>query len=76
MAHSIHDDHSLDEHLKQLGDEELLDFWEETQYLGNLLDGASTPGAPSLDDTFQYERRILAELQLRSCVRTLRGARA
>ncbi len=56
----------LEEQIKTLGDDELLDFWEETQYLEKFLD----------EDLFnenessgEYERIILQELQLRSCMR-------
>ena len=54
--------------IKALNDEELLDFWEETQFLERFLeDDALTRNQTS----FQYERLILQELQLRSCRRSL-----
>ncbi|MFI3270881.1 MAG: hypothetical protein R3Y11_02090 [Pseudomonadota bacterium] len=58
--------------LRELNDEDLLDFWEESQFLERLLEdenineGGVTPN---------YERLILHELQLRSC-RRLRAKRA
>lgn len=52
--------------IKSLGDEELLDFWEETQVLERFLkEGTSIQEHNSL----QYEKLILQELQLRSCRR-------
>ena len=52
--------------IKSLGDEELLDFWEETQFLERFLkEGTSIQEHNSL----QYEKLILQELQLRSCRR-------
>ncbi|OBQ55714.1 hypothetical protein [Halodesulfovibrio spirochaetisodalis] len=52
--------------IKSLGDEELLDFWEETQFLERFLkEGAPVPNQNSM----QYEKLILQELQLRSCRR-------
>ena len=45
--------------IKNLADEELLDFWEETQQIESALRAE-----------FQdYERLIVLELQLRSCQR-------
>jgi hypothetical protein len=57
---------SLNEHVKILGDEELLDFWEESQYLeGVLHEHHAVADQPSEN----YERLILQELQLRFCRR-------
>ena len=58
------DDYSLEEQIKSLGDDELLDFWEETQHLAKLL--ASGEAQP--DDAMhpEYERLILQELQVSS----------
>lgn len=55
---------SLDERVKIMGDEELLDFWEESQYVEEFM-----------QDHFTFivqprqgcERLILQELQLRLC---------
>ncbi len=62
------DNYPLEEQIKTLGDEELLDFWEETQYLDRFLEEES-----GLQDesNLEYERLILKELQLRSCLRSL-----
>lgn len=50
--------------IKQLADEELLDFWEETQQIESALRAEyQQPVAPAQD----YERLIVMELQLRSC---------
>jgi len=72
---------TLEEQIKSLGDDELLDFWEETQHLTKLMgDAASLTGElPLLGDlpagerlNPEYERLILQELQVRSCRRELR----
>jgi len=47
--------------IKNLADEELLDFWEETQQIESALQTV----VPVQD----YERLIVLELQLRSCQR-------
>ncbi len=57
---------SLDEHVKILEDEELLDFWEESQYMEGFLEGQF---AMSTLPPGGYERLILQELQLRFCQR-------
>ncbi len=57
----------LDEHVKTLEDEELLDFWEESQYMEGILEGQS---AMSTWPQGGYERLILQELQLRFCRRS------
>lgn len=62
------DNYPLEEQIKTLGDEELLDFWEETQYLDRFLEEES--GLQD-DSNLEYERLILKELQLRSCLRSL-----
>jgi hypothetical protein len=60
------EDFPLSEQIKSLGDDELLDFWEETQYLDKFLEEEmSHEGVYTLD----YERIILMELQLRTCMR-------
>ena len=62
------EDYPLADQIKALGDEELLDFWEETQYLEKFLEEEL-----SQEDeyTLEYERLILQELQLRCCFRIL-----
>lgn len=53
--------------IKNLADEELLDFWEETQQIENVLRrDFQHQIAPAQD----YERLIVLELQLRSCSRS------
>lgn len=59
----------LEEQIKTLGDDELLDFWEETQYLEKFLEEEFTDPDESC---IEYERLIVKELQIRSCKRTLR----
>lgn len=59
----------LEEQLKTLADDELLDFWEETQHLGKFL--AEEFSEPETDT--DYERIILQELLVRSCRRGLRS---
>ena len=61
---------TLEEQIKSLGDDELLDFWEETQHISRLL-GATDPltvaDAPTDERSHpEYERLILQELQVRS----------
>lgn len=63
------DDYPLQDQIKSLGDEELLDFWEETQYLEKFL-GEEIATRPEY--SVEYERLILQELQIRSCLRVLR----
>ena len=55
--------YSLAEQIKFLGDEELLDFWEESQTLEGFLQEEGLPGDQSGE---VYELLILRELQLRS----------
>ena len=62
------EDLPLTDQVKTLGDDELLDFWEETQTLDSYLGEDSYTQAPFPRD---YERIILRELQLRSCLRNL-----
>lgn len=59
---------TVEDQIKTLGDQELLDFWEETQQLERLLtENSGGQQASSLD----YERLILTELQLRFCQRSI-----
>jgi len=58
----------LEEQLKTLGDDELLDFWEETQYLEKFLEDEFSEEP---DSSVEYERFIINELQFRTCSRTL-----
>lgn len=63
-----HDNYPLEEQIKTLGDEELLDFWEETQHLDRFLEEE----AGFRDESnLEYERIILQELRIRSCLRGL-----
>lgn len=62
------DDLPLSVQIRALGDEELLDFWEETQFMGRLLEEDQLPEVSISPD---YERLILQELQLRSCKRCI-----
>jgi hypothetical protein len=75
---------TLEEQIKSLGDDELLDFWEETQHLTRLMAGDAIPGEMALSGpangeapapvmpTPEYERLILQELQVRHSRGTLR----
>lgn len=54
----------VDEHIKIMEDEELLDFWEESQFMEDI--SRDFPALP-LEDSTNYERLILQELQLRFC---------
>lgn len=55
---------TIEEQIKSLGDEELLDFWEETQHLQRLAE----QGEVHLEVDYhpEYERLILIELQMRA----------
>ncbi|MDO9632948.1 MAG: hypothetical protein Q7I92_13705 [Humidesulfovibrio sp.] len=55
---------SLEEQIKSLGDDELLDFWEETQHLLKLLNSGESVSEEQVHP--EYERLILQELQVRS----------
>lgn len=54
---------SLEEQVRNLADEELLDFWEETQQLAKMLDQEDVE---DLEYNPEYERVILQELQYRT----------
>jgi len=58
---------SLEEQVKNLADEELLDFWEETQQLAKMLDQEEQA---DLEYNPEYERVILQELQYRTCFKS------
>lgn len=55
---------TLEEQVKSLADEELLDFWEETQQLARMIDQEEPT---DVEYNPEYERVILQELQLRTC---------
>ncbi len=55
------DPFTLEDQLKILGTDELLDFWEESQLLDKYLDANEHDGPPST----HYENAILNELRLR-----------
>ncbi len=59
---------TLEDQIKSLANEELLDFWEETQFLAKMLDQDNQDQIPYNPE---YERLILQELQLRSSMKTL-----
>lgn len=61
---SFSDHASLEEQVKSLADEELLDFWEETQQLAKMIDQNEQT---DIEYNPEYERVILQELQLRTC---------
>ncbi|AMD93017.1 hypothetical protein [Desulfomicrobium orale] len=52
---------TLEDQLKILGNDELLDFWEESQMLDKYLESSRHDCPPSA----QYESAILNELRLR-----------
>lgn len=52
--------------IKNLADEELLDFWEETQQIESALRSEYRQAVIPVQD---YERMIVLELQLRACQR-------
>lgn len=59
---------ALEEQIRTLADDELLDFWEEAQHLEKFLGDELN----DIGSTVEYERLILLELQFRSCQRGLR----
>ncbi|MCJ2163749.1 MULTISPECIES: hypothetical protein [unclassified Pseudodesulfovibrio] len=61
---NFNDHDSLEAQVKNLADEELLDFWEETQQLARMLDQEEQT---DLEYNPEYERVILQELQYRTC---------
>ena len=65
------DDHTLEEQLKALEDDELLDFWEETQHLARMFRGEEEFSSEHADPVYdpEYERLIVQELQVRRCRR-------
>lgn len=63
------DSFSLEEQIKSLGDDELLDFWEETQHLSRIMAQGTLAKIEGLEEERvnpEYERLILQELQMRS----------
>ena len=61
------DDASFALQIRQLGDEELLDFWAQMQQFESSMAQEYPQVIGSAQD---YERLILLELQLRSCSRS------
>jgi len=61
---NFRDHDTLEAQVKSLADDELLDFWEETQQLARMLDQAEQT---DLEYNPEYERVILQELQYRTC---------
>lgn len=64
---SFSDQDSLEEQVKSLADEELLDFWEETQQLAKMIDCHEQT---DIEYNPEYERVILQELQYRTCCKS------
>lgn len=56
---------SVADQIKTLPNEELLDFWEETQYMETYTERDSEQ-LPFF--SLEYERAVLQELQIRSCL--------
>lgn len=61
------DQFPLEDQIKTLADDELLDFWEETQFMDRLPHEETPVSSPVAN--LDYERLILQELMLRSCQR-------
>ncbi|WP_320008266.1 hypothetical protein [Maridesulfovibrio sp.] len=59
---------TLEDQIKSLANDELLDFWEETQFLAKMLE---QDNQEDIQYSPEYERLILQELQLRSSMKTL-----
>lgn len=60
------DQYPLEDQVKTLADDELLDFWEEAQFIERDM-AEQTVVSPV--NQMEYERIILQELMLRSCMR-------
>ena len=75
MARSIpeSDRLTLEEQIKTLADKELLDFWEETQYLARMLESGDGEPPEGIAYDPEYERLILQELQVRTSRQGLKG---
>lgn len=61
---TFNDQDSLEEQVKTLANEELLDFWQETQQLAKMIDQEEQT---DIEYNPEYERVILQELQYRTC---------
>ncbi|WP_028575339.1 hypothetical protein [Desulfonatronovibrio hydrogenovorans] len=59
------DNYPLEEQVKSLEDEELLDFWEESQFLEVYIEDEHKKGSKFVN----YEQVIIKELQIRTCSR-------
>jgi hypothetical protein len=65
MAHLLHDidPNALEEQLKMLGQDQLLDCWEDSQHMALYLEDNELTASPHPG---RYEQAILYELQLRT----------
>ena len=59
-AFPFEEDESFDRKVKRMADEELLEFWEESQLLENMLNAGAGTNRYVLSP--EYERAILKEL--------------
>lgn len=59
---------TLEEQIKVLADEELLDFWEEAHFFNKAIEGEDSV----LSSKINYEVLILKELKIRTCKRVIR----
>lgn len=64
------DDIPFEDQIKTLGNDELLDFWEETQELARLMEQKEVP--ENIEYNPEFERLIIQELQVRSSRRELK----
>lgn len=60
------DNYPLEEQVKSLGDEELLDFWEESQFLEIYVEDEHNIN----NNMVRYEEVILKELHIRNYARS------
>ena len=66
------DNYPIEEQVKSLGDEELLDFWEESQFLEVYIEDEQ-----AFNNKFiRYEEVILKELHIRNYFRSFGGRMA
>ena len=65
------ENYALEEQLKILEEDELLDFWEESQFLDSYLENENNNRVKTLPAA-DYERLIVQELQIRASLRPIR----
>ncbi len=64
------EDSTIIEEIKKLSTEDLLDFWEEAHFLDEFFEDDEERGSDfyPYNHILEYEKIVLHELQLRSCL--------